>query len=203
MSGGKLGEGAAEINAGIPPVDFLGRLSPDSTVFLCCDIQEKLFAAMQGKETVSRNASILVQAAKILEVPLLVSEQYPNGLGKTIPEISQHFQPHTKIFEKMEFSALANKEFHAAIPKPPQALVIFGIEAHICVLQTALDAKAMGYEVHAVSDATASRTEENWRAGLDRMGQSGIFISPTETILFQLVGSASNEKFKRVQALIK
>ncbi len=183
--------------------DVFGRLSPDITVFACVDLQEKLFAAMHEKEKLAKNASILVQAAKILEVPLIVSEQYPNGLGKTIPSISSHFQPHTKIFEKMEFSALANKSFHDAIPKPPQAMVIFGIEAHICVLQTALDAKAMGYEAHVVSDATSSRTEENWRHALDRLGQSGIFISPTETILFQLLGSASNEKFKSVQALVK
>ncbi len=183
--------------------DVFGRLSPDSTVFICVDLQEKLFAAMYDKEKLAKNASILVHAAKLLEVPLIVSEQYQKGLGKAIPEISQHFQPHTKIIEKMEFSALANINFHNAIPKPPQALVIFGIEAHICVLQTALDAKAMGYEVHVIADATSSRTEENWRFGLDRMGQSGIFISPTETILFQLVGSASNEKFKAVQALIK
>jgi nicotinamidase-related amidase len=186
-----------------PSADEFGRLKKEDTVFICCDIQEKLFAVMHGKESLAKNAAILVQAAKILEIPLIVSEQYPKGLGKTIPEVAGHFQPHTKIIEKLEFSALRNEKFHISIPKPPHALVIFGIETHICVLQTALDAKAAGYEVHVAADATSSRASENWRLGLDRMGQSGIFITPTETILFQLLEKAGSEQFKAVQSLIK
>lgn len=183
--------------------DGLGRLHQQTCTFVMLDVQEKLFAAMAGKEKLLRNSSILLEGAKILGIPFAATEQYPKGLGKTLPQLSSAFPSSAKVFEKLSFSAFADSAFRATLPPPPSQLVIFGIEAHICVLQTALDAQALGYETHVAADATSSRSEENWRLGLDRMGQAGVFISPTETIIFQLAGVAGTEEFKKLQALVK
>ena len=180
----------------------LGILGKEGTVFIMVDIQEKFLPVIHDMKKVIGNSGRLVHASEILGIPLIVTEQYPKGLGKTLKEIRL---PHgMRPIEKTEFSCFGNGEFRrAAKALNAKALVIFGIEAHVCVLQTVLDALSLGYQVHVVADAISSRTEENKNIAMRRMRHAGAFIASTEMVLFQLLGKAGTEEFRKVSALVK
>ncbi len=169
------------------------------------DIQEKFVPAISGINEVIKNANILVKASEILKIPLIVTEQYPKGLGNTVKNIKLP-ENVTKI-EKTHFSCFGNDEFSVIMKKLKQkkvkSLVLFGIETHVCILKTALDALSEEFEVHVVADAVSSRTQLNKDAALKRMAHSGIFIATTEIILFQLMDKAGTEEFKEISKLVK
>ena len=180
----------------------LGIINRNKTAFVLIDIQEKFIPVIKDMERVISNANVLVKASEILEVPLIVTEQYPKGLGKTSNEISLPLNQH--LIEKTEFSCFGNKEFVEKIKElGVDSIILFGIEAHVCILQTALDALKNGLDVHVIADAISSRTLENKSIAIERMRQSGIFIISTEMLLFQLLGKAGTEEFKLISGLIK
>lgn len=183
-------------------MDRLGILEREGTVFVLVDIQEKFLPAMSGIEKVIANASILVEAAGIMGIPLVVTEQYPKGLGHITEQI--RLPEGANIIEKTSFGCFGCDGFDAKIKElGAKRMVLFGLESHICVLKTALEALKRGMEVHAVADAICSRKEENRLIGLERMRQSGAFIVSTEMSLFQLMEKAGTDEFKSISQLIK
>jgi len=180
----------------------LGILEREGTVFVLVDIQEKFIPAMSNIDETIANADILTRTAEILEVPLVVTEQYPQGLGKITDRI--HIPEKRHLIEKINFGCFGCNEFSEKINElGAKRIVLFGLEGHICVLKTALEALNRNIEVHAVADAVCSRKEENTKIGLERMKQSGVFIASTEMILFQLMDRADTDEFKKIRNLIR
>jgi nicotinamidase-related amidase len=187
------------------------------------DVQEAFRPAVLDFEQVARNVATLVRAAHILELPTLVTEQYPKGLGHTVPEVAEHLdvtksfeaersaRPEdfrcgrsAQIFEKVCFSAVDAEGFPSALHEADRDQVLLcGIEAHVCVNQTAEDLIADGAEVHVAQDAVSSRTAENRGLGLHKMERSGAVLTSVETALFELLRQAGTPEFKEVQALVK
>ena len=163
------------------------------------DAQEAFRPAVLDFDRVVRNAAALVQGARALGVPVVVTEQYPRGLGRTVPEVAEQLDGIEPI-EKVCFSAAAADGFDTG--GRHQALVC-GIEAHVCVWQTAHDLLDRGLEVHVARDAVSSRTEENREVGLRKMEAAGAAVTSVETALFELLGAAGSDEFKAVQRLVK
>ena len=176
-----------------------GLLDRDRTILVVVDIQEAFRKAVDGFDEVARNAGILASGAGVLSVPVLVTEQYPRGLGATVPEVTAHLQGVTPL-EKVVFSAAQADGFD--LQGRDQALVC-GIEAHVCVSQTVHDLLAADIEVHVAADAVSSRTPENRELGLTKMQRAGALTTSTEAALFELLGRAGTPEFKAVQELVK
>jgi len=172
------------------------------TAFVLIDIQGRLLPHIYNHKEVVANANKLIKGAEILGVDLLVTEQYPKGLGHTDEQIV--LPEGGDITEKMCFSCVQSHEFmHKIEVHGITTLVLFGIEAHICVFKTAIEALAKGFEVHVVADAIGSRTVSNHRLAVARMRQSGVYVVSTEMILFQLMDEAGTDTFKAISRLIK
>ncbi|MBN2403839.1 MAG: hydrolase [Spirochaetes bacterium] len=179
-----------------------GIINRDKTAFVLIDIQEKFVPAISAIKEVISNAEILMQSAIILNIPVIVTEQYPKGLGKTVNNIK--LPAGTPVIEKLHFSCFGNNEFRNKINElGVESVVLFGIEAHVCLLKTALDAIQLNLGVHVVADAVSSRTPANKSIALERMRQSGAFIVSTEMILFQLMEYSGTDEFKAISKLIK
>ncbi|CAE8719406.1 unnamed protein product, partial [Polarella glacialis] len=164
----------------------LGRLTPGSVAFLLCDIQERFRDVIDRMPQVIVSAKTMVQGAEIFDVPLLVSEQYPKALGHTVSELNI---TRGKVFEKTKFSMCTN-EFLAHLESlGRKAVVIFGVETHVCVQQTALDLLSRGYQVHILADGVSSQRPMDREFALDRLRQSGCFVTTTESVLFELLRS--------------
>lgn len=171
-----------------------------NSVLLIIDMQEKLVKAASNGDEVVSNAQKLVEAANILHIPILVTEQYPKGLGKTVLDIPQNSQ----MFEKTSFSALNIEGLLKSLDKlNRKQILICGIETHICVLQTALDLIQNGFEVYLVKDASSSRTQEEHNNGVELLKQYNVKILSTEITLFQWLKTSKHPSFKQIQALIK
>jgi len=173
-------------------------LNPDQCVLIVIDIQEKLLAPIFEKERLVRNSQLLIRLAGILKIPTLLSTQYSKGLGDTTPEVAS-LLPEARPVEKVAFSCFGSEVFCSAVKRLPgnrSTLVLCGMESHICVAQTALAALRQGYLVHVASDAVSSRTEWNWRVGLERMRSAGAVISSTEMVVYEALGSAGTSDFK-------
>jgi len=166
------------------------------------DVQEKFRPAIFEFPRVIENCSKLVEAFKALKMPILHTEQYPKGLGKTVSELDKLFKE--KPLEKTEFSCFGNAVFRKRLEDlDMHELVICGIEAHVCVLQTALDAIRLGYEVFLVEDAISSRKKTDWKTAVKRAQQSGAYRASTEMVIFQLLEKAGTEEFKEIQKIVK
>jgi nicotinamidase-related amidase len=178
------------------------KLDRSRAALVVVDVQEAFRPAVLDFEQVARNVAILARAARILELPTLVTEQYPKGLGHTVQEVSEHLD--VEPIEKVCFSAVDADGFAGALHKAGRDQVLLcGIETHVCVNQTAEDLIADGVEVHVAQDAVTSRTAENRALGLHKMEHSGAVATSVETALFELLGRAGTPEFKEVQALIK
>lgn len=181
----------------------MSLVDPTRALLLMIDVQERLAPAMSEREAVVRNGAILLQAASALQVPIFASEQYPEGLGATLPEL-RSLTPLDQIHAKREFSCARNAELRARLDETDRRqTVIFGIEAHVCVLQTAMDLAAAGSEVFVAADAVSSRRLESKAVALDRLAQAGIAVVTTEMIVFEWLQSASNPAFKALSKLIR
>jgi nicotinamidase-related amidase len=179
-------------------------LDTDSTLLMAIDFQEKLCKAMDGgilaKQIV--NVSVLLEAASELGVPVLATEQYPAGLGKTLPVLKEKM-PNAPL-EKMSFSCCGDESIMAHIAASGRSrIVVTGMETHICVLQTVLDLLSKGYYVHVVSDGVLSRQKGNWRTGLAIASAAGAVVTSTETVLFQLLQKAGTAEFKKLSKLVR
>ena len=179
-------------------------LDYESAPLLVIDIQEKLCKAMDPEILAekTRNVAILLEAAEELGFPVLASEQYPSGLGRTLPALQNKIS--APPLEKMSFSCCGDAATMEKIESHGRkSIVITGMEAHVCVLQTALELLDRGYSVQVVSDAVISRKKGNWRIGLELAASAGAVITSTETVLFQLLKSAGNPAFKRLSKLVR
>jgi len=180
-------------------------LDPERCTLLVIDIQQKLLPPIFEKERMLRNAQLLIRLAGVLKLPALVSTQYSKGLGNTVPEIAD-LLPETPSFEKLTFSCFASEDFCAALKRVPgnrNTLLLCGMESHICVAQTALAALRDGYIVHVASDAVSSRTEWNWKTGLDRMKAAGAVITSTEMAIYEALRSSGTSAFKEMLQYLK
>jgi len=178
-------------------------LSVDNSILLVIDVQEKLFRAIHQKEQLMDNLQRLIKGIKILEIPILLTEQYPQGLGATIPEIAQ-LLPDIRPLPKICFSCCGDEAFLQAFKKlNRKQVLIAGIESHVCVYQTAADLLTAGYEVYAVSDTISSRNEQNSDIGLKMMTQLGAKITSTEAALFELLKVAKGDKFKAISQIVR
>jgi nicotinamidase-related amidase len=173
-------------------------LDRENTILVVIDVQEAFRPAVKDFDEVIENAAKLIQGARALDVPVIVTEQYPKGLGRTVPEVAEHLDGIEPI-EKVCFSAARAPQFD--LDKHTTALLC-GIEAHVCVSQTAHDL-LQDVEVHVAQDAVTSRTEANKQVGLHKMEQSGAILTSVETALFEMLGEAGTDEFKQVQRLVK
>jgi nicotinamidase-related amidase len=169
------------------------------------DIQEKLLPAILEKERLLRNAQLLVRLASIMNIPVVVTTQYTRGLGATVPEISS-LLPDANVIDKLSFSCFGQDQFCStikALPKERNTLLVCGMETHICVLQTVMGALSRGYTVNIAADAVGSRTELNWKLGLDRMKDARAVISSTEMIIYELLRASGTPEFKEMLKYLK
>jgi len=173
------------------------------SALLVIDMQERLVPAMLAPARTIRNTRLLLQAARMTGVPALLTEQYPQGLGHTIPEIIKAAGD-SIVLPKMHFSCMEDEGFAAAFRGlNRRQAILTGMEAHICVTQTAASLVEDGYEVFVVSDATASRTAESESACLARLSAAGVSVVTTEMVVFEWLGKAGTDAFKQILPLIK
>lgn len=181
------------------------QLDPEKCVLIVIDIQEKLVPAIFQREQLIRNTQLLIRLAGILKIPSLVTTQYPQGLGQTVPEISS-LLPGTAPIDKTMFSCFGSDVFCSTVKRLPgqrSTMLLCGMESHICVAQTGLAGLQEGYLVHVASDAVGSRTEWNWKIGLERMRAAGAVISSTEMIIYELLKAAGTPAFKQMLPHLK
>jgi nicotinamidase-related amidase len=175
-------------------------LEPERCALLVVDIQERLLPPIFQKEQLIKNCQLLIRLAGILKLPALVTTQYAKGLGNTVPEIAS-LLPETQPIDKQMFSCFGSDVFCSLLKRLPgnrNTVLLCGMESHICVTQTALAALREGYIAHVASDAVSSRTEWNWKIGLERMRAAGAVISSTEMIIYELLRSSGAPAFKEL-----
>ena len=181
------------------------RLTPETSVLVIVDFQERLMAAMpEGvRERTISSIGVLIAAAARFGIPTLATEQYPRGLGPTVSEIAGAVPDFAPI-EKISFSCAGEEEFTNRLRALDRSRVILtGCETHVCCYQTALDLMASGFVVHAVADALCSRRKLNWRTGLSALERAGAIPTTTEQAVFDLLRVAGTEDFKALSQLIK
>lgn len=168
------------------------------------DMQLKLAAVMptDAMQSVLKHCGILAQAATMLEVPVTLTEQYPKGLGRTLPELTA-LLPQVQPVEKTAFSCLAEPKFERHLTRDHSQIMIAGMEAHICVVQTALDLLTSGKQVFVIEDAVISRNPANKTNAINRMREAGCIITNTESVLFEWLGKAEGDIFKSASKLIR
>lgn len=180
-------------------------LEVDQCALIVIDIQEKLLPPIFEKERLLKNSQILIHMAGVLKIPTLVTTQYAKGLGNTVPEIAS-LLPGVEPADKQMFSCFGSDVFCSLLKRLPgnrYTVLLCGMESHICVTQTALSALREGYLVHVASDAVSSRTEWNWKIGLDRMRAAGAVISSTEMMLYELLRSSGVPAFREMLPYLK
>ena len=180
-------------------------LNAQDSLFVVIDVQQRLTAAMPNgvRERVIEQVKVLLTAAKVLTVPVVVTEQYPKGLGLTEPELVAQLPEDATIIEKTSFSCMKVAEFCTQIDKSTcKQIVLAGMESHICILQTALDLQAQGYQVFVVEDAVSSRSKANQYNSLQRLRHAGVIITNVESVIFEWLGDAKHPEFKTLAQLI-
>ena len=178
-------------------------LTVENTVLVLIDFQERLFPVTHDKDKLLKNVLKLVEGAKVLEIPIVLTEQYPKGLGPTLPGIKA-LLPDFKPIEKVCFNCCDEDAFCKSLEAlKRRQVLIAGIEAHICVYQTAMALSRDGYEVQVVGDCVSSRDPENRLVSLFRMGAAGVSPTTMEMALFELLKVASGDKFKQISNIVK
>jgi nicotinamidase-related amidase len=179
------------------------RIVKEQTCGLIIDIQEKLYPHIRNFEVLSRNNITLIQGLKILNIPVLLTQQYTKGLGETIPGIRELINEINPV-EKNSFSCCDEPSFMDALKRlGKRNVVIAGIEAHVCVLQTTLDLLKLDYIPVIIEDCISSRKKSDKKIALERMRQEGAIISTYESILFELTRFARTDEFKQISRLVK
>ena len=181
------------------------QLEADQCALLVIDIQEKLLPPIFQRDQVVRNSQLLIRLAGILNIPVVASTQYARGLGGTVAEVAS-LLPKQPTVDKVMFSCFGSDVFCSLLKRLPgnrTTVLLCGMESHICVAQTALSALREGYLVHIASDAVSSRTEWNWKIGLERMRSAGGVISSTEMIIYELLRSSGTSAFKEMLQHLK
>jgi nicotinamidase-related amidase len=177
----------------------MSRLERDRTALVVVDVQEGFRPVIGGFDELAQQTAILVQGARVLGLPVVVTEQYPKGLGSTIPEVAEHLDG----IERHPKTAFSAPEADGFDLDGRDQVVMCGIESHICVMQSALALLDRGLEVEVAADAVSSRSQQNKAIGLERMRMSGATITSVETALFELLGRAGTDEFKQIQGLVR
>jgi nicotinamidase-related amidase len=180
-------------------------LEAERCALIVIDIQEKLLPTIFQKDQLIRNTQLLIRLADTLNIPTIMTAQYAKGLGATVPEIAS-LLPETQAIDKQAFSCFGSDVFCSTLKRMPgnrNTVLLCGMESHICVMQTALGALREGYLAHVASDAVSSRTEWNWKIGLERMRAAGTVISSTEMMLYELLRSSDAPAFKEMLRHLK
>lgn len=179
----------------------------DSSQLVVIDIQQRLGDAMPDNvlNRVLQNSVLLTRAASMLGIPVLHTEQYPKGLGPTHPLLAAVLPDGTHTISKTCFSCAGSREFVEAVRRSDarRQLILLGMEAHVCVLQTALDLAALDFEIFVVEDAICSRRLENYQNALARLRDSGISLASAESVIFEWLGDSTHPKFKELQPLLR
>ncbi|RYG71798.1 hydrolase [Lentibacillus lipolyticus] len=178
-------------------------LNREDTVFVLVDVQGKLARTVADSEQVLERLEKLIRGLQVLDIPIIWLEQYPEGLGATVPELTQHFGGMEPI-PKMTFSACKNDTFINKLQSTGRSQVLIaGVEAHVCVYQTAMGLHTMNYDVHLVKDAVSSRTESDRQIGIQAMEQAGMKGTSVEMALYELMEVAGTDTFKQMLKIIK
>lgn len=179
------------------------KIEVNQSMALVVDIQEKLFPHMNQKDLLLENCIKLVKGLKLLDIPFILNEQYPKGLGQTHNSIKE-LLPHNKVFEKLTFNCCkTDKTKEAIVSSKKKFIIVFGIETHVCVLQSVIDLLKLGFTPVVVSDCTSSRKTNDAEVALRRMEISGAIITTYESLLFELCISAKNKVFKDISKLVR
>jgi nicotinamidase-related amidase len=178
-------------------------IDKEKSRLLVVDVQERLALVIAGQAEIERQCGLLIQGARRLGVPILFSEQYPKGLGRTLPALLA-LAGSNRTVEKIEFSCFSNPALRAELSDGtrPQTIVC-GTEAHVCVLQTVLEMKAAGHDVVVVADAVGSRRPESSEIALERMRRSGVPVVTTEMVLFEWMRRADTPEFRDIARLVR
>lgn len=183
------------------------RMHQKMSQLLIVDIQDKVFAPIPNKQDIVKRTVWLIEAAKTLDIPITVSEEYPKGLGRTVKPLQEAAGASASYFEKLEFSGVRNDALRHHLEEHRDhargQIIIAGIEAHVCVTQTALDLVAEGYEVFVVADAIGSREEISREISLRRLERCGAIIVNSEMVIFEWLEKAGTPEFKTLLPLIK
>lgn len=178
----------------------------EESILLIVDIQERLCAVMppDAREMVFRNAGILLQAAERLGIPTFLSEQYPKGLGPTESAVLKNLGEQVQRFEKTSFSCCGAEVFGTSLHATNRhQIVLAGMEAHVCVLQSAMECHSTGFEVYVVEDAVCSRNPAHRQNALRRLDNSGVIVTNTESVVFEWLHDSRHEHFKALSALLR
>ncbi len=177
-------------------------LNREQSALLVIDIQEKLARVMPDRNIIIDNATKLIKGCNHLKIPVFYTEQYPKGLGETVPELKTILTD--QAIEKTRFSTCCNSDLMKQLEKfELEQIIISGMEAHVCVLQTAFDLSHAGFQIHIATDAVCSRKTNDKEIALKRMQQLGITLTTTEAALFELLETSENENFKKISNLVK
>lgn len=178
-------------------------ITPKETLLLIIDVQGRLAQSVVQSAALESNISKLVRACSILDVPILLTEQYPKGLGHTINSLKE-LLPGNVAVEKLSFSCCGAPEFMRQLRSfNRNDILVVGIEAHVCVYQTAVELVEFGYNVHLVTDGVSSRTEENRQLGIRCIEKAGASLTSTEMAVFELLRLAEGDRFKAISKIIK
>ena len=174
----------------------------EKSVFICIDVQEKLLSVIPEAEKILPRIKVMLQGANALHIPVVATSQYPEKLGSTMKDLMDMMPENSPEYGKLSFSCLGVESFREKIT-PFRTLVLFGVETHVCVLQTALDAIRAGHEVILISDAVASRKESDKEYGIAFMREAGVKIMTSEMLLFMYMRNSKHPSFRDVSKIIK
>jgi len=178
----------------------IGKVAVKSSALFLCDMQEQFRKTIQYYPQIIEVSSRMLQAAKVLEMPVVVTEQYPKGLGPTVSELDVQGCP---VFPKTQFSmCIDGVQEHLKTLPDLKSVILCGIECHACIQQTTLDLKEQGFDVHVVADAVSSRSMVDRMYGLQRLREAGAYISTSESMILMLARDAKHPRFKELQKII-
>ncbi len=179
------------------------NINPDNSLLLLVDIQEKFRKVIPNLDEVISNSAKLIKSFNILKIPIIVTEQYPQGLGGTVQELKELLEEHDHI-EKISFDCFRNQDFIKKLKeKNKQNLIICGIETHICVTQTVLSALENKFNVYLIADAVSSRKKTDYEISLKKMQAEGAKLASTEMIIFQMMKDSKDNNFKEISNIVK
>jgi nicotinamidase-related amidase len=186
------------------PTRHPALLRREETGLVIVDVQEGFRPVIDGFDAMVRNIGLLAEGFGVLGRPVLASEQYPKGLGHTVPEVAERLPEGSAVVEKLRFSACGVGDFDSALETlGVRSWVVCGIETHVCVNQTVLDLLSRGHDVHVAADAVSSRTAANRALGLEKMREAGAHVTSTEMALFEMLEEAGSPEFKAISKLVR
>ncbi len=179
-------------------------LQADRSVLVVVDMQEPFLRHLFERERVVNGCRLLIQSAKVLKVPVIATLQYAQKMGGVVPEIAEVLPEGCEPIDKMCFSCYGSEPFRAALMASERAQVVLcGVEAHICVTQTALDAQAAGFHVQVAEDAVSSRSREDWQIAMRRLRHAGVVVTCAESVIYEWLVQAGTDEFRQILQLVK